>query len=118
MLRFERLNEPSWDLLFLDPACERYLGQPAHELCSLVDSPYASLMEPQFRHQLHDIIQAELSRQGRYSVRYRLHTAQGAVEIVENGEVFRQYGRDLLSGYLMICPSAGACEVEAQHLNL
>ena len=26
MLRFERLNEPSWALLFLDPACERQLA--------------------------------------------------------------------------------------------
>ncbi|EKQ6413550.1 hypothetical protein P6L99_004172, partial [Pseudomonas aeruginosa] len=25
LLRFERLNEPSWALLFLDPACERQL---------------------------------------------------------------------------------------------
>lgn len=29
MLRFERLNEPSWALLFLDPNCERQFGLPA-----------------------------------------------------------------------------------------
>ncbi len=52
MLRFERLNESSWTLLFLDPACERYLGVSAGDLCSLVDAPYASLMEPSVRHQL------------------------------------------------------------------
>lgn len=39
MLRFERLNESSWTLLFLDPACERYLGVSAGDLCSLVDAP-------------------------------------------------------------------------------
>ena len=42
MLRFERLNESSWTLLFLDPACERLLGVSASDLCSLIDSPYAS----------------------------------------------------------------------------
>ena len=47
MLRFERLNEASWALLFLDPNCERQFGLPAVELCALVDSPYASLMEPE-----------------------------------------------------------------------
>ena len=26
MLRFERLNEASWALLYLDPGCERYVG--------------------------------------------------------------------------------------------
>ncbi|MGA4815057.1 hypothetical protein ACPA9J_05695 [Pseudomonas aeruginosa] len=40
-LRFERLNEPSWALLFLDPACERQLGPlattPAH--CSMRLTP-------------------------------------------------------------------------------
>lgn len=39
MLRFERLNEPSWALLFLDPACERRLGISASDLCALVDAP-------------------------------------------------------------------------------
>jgi hypothetical protein len=29
MLRFERLNEASWALLFLDPNCERQFGLPA-----------------------------------------------------------------------------------------
>ena len=57
MLRFERLNEPSWALLFLDPNCERQFGLPAMELCALVGSPYASLMEPEARYQLHDAIQ-------------------------------------------------------------
>ncbi|MEK2635718.1 hypothetical protein AAAC13_28865 [Pseudomonas aeruginosa] len=40
LLRFERLNEPSWALLFLDPACERQLGLPATTLCALLDAPY------------------------------------------------------------------------------
>ena len=46
MLRFERLNEASWALLYLDPHCERQFGLPAAELCALTGSPYASLMEP------------------------------------------------------------------------
>ena len=39
MLRFERLNEATWAMLYLDPACERQFGLPAAELCALVDSP-------------------------------------------------------------------------------
>lgn len=62
MLRFERLNEASWAMLFLDPNCERQFGQPAVELCALVGSPYASLMEPEARYQLHDAIQQQLSK--------------------------------------------------------
>src|SRR5690606_40842673 len=60
MLRFERLNEPSWALLFLDPACERQLGISAADLCALVDAPYASLMEPEARYQLLHAIQQQL----------------------------------------------------------
>ena len=36
MLRFERLNEASWALLYLDPNCEKQFGLPAMELCSLI----------------------------------------------------------------------------------
>lgn len=39
LLRFERLNEPSWALLFLDPACERQLGLPASAHCSMRLTP-------------------------------------------------------------------------------
>ena len=42
MLRFERLNEASWAMLYIDPHCERQFGVPAAELCALVGSPYAS----------------------------------------------------------------------------
>ena len=41
MLRFERLNEASWAMLYLDPGCERQFGLPAVELCALVGTPYA-----------------------------------------------------------------------------
>ena len=41
MLRFERLNEASWAMLYLDPHCERQFGMPAADLCALVGSPYA-----------------------------------------------------------------------------
>ncbi|MCJ0971900.1 EAL domain-containing protein [Pseudomonas sp. PS1] len=104
MLRFERLNESSWALLFLDPACERYLGQPAHELCSLIDSPYASLMEPQARLHLHDVIQAQLADRGHYSVRYCVHAASGTLDLLEIGEVVQQYGREVVRGYLIVEP--------------
>ncbi|AGA85052.1 EAL domain-containing protein [Stutzerimonas stutzeri] len=101
MLRFERLNESSWTLLFLDPACERLLGVSASDLCSLIDSPYASLMEPSARLQLHEDIQQQLSARNHYSVSYRLHTPDSVLDITELGEVCQQYGRELLRGYLM-----------------
>ena len=104
MLRFERLNESSWALLYLDPACEKYLGQPAHELCSLIDSPYASLMEPQVRLQMHDVIQAQLATQGHYSVRYCLHAIDGPLDLLEIGETCQLYGRELVRGYLVVEP--------------
>ena len=106
MLRFERLNEPSWSLLFLDPACERQLGVSAGELCALLDCPYASLMEPEARYQLHDDIQRQLASTQHYSVRYRLHTPNGALHLLEIGESFQQRGRFLLRGYLLVTAEA------------
>jgi len=106
MLRFERLNESSWALLFLDPACQRYLGQPAQDLCSLIDSPYASLMEPQARLKLHDVVQAQLATLGHYSIRYCLHTYGGPLDMLEIGELCQQYGRELVRGYLIVEPHA------------
>lgn len=108
MLRFERLNESSWALLYLDPACERHLGQPAHELCSLIDSPYASLMEPAVRLQTHDIVQEQLAIRGHYSIRYSLHSTNGVLDLLEIGELCQQYGRELLRGYLIIEPHSGS----------
>ena len=102
MLRFERLNDSSWALLYLDPACARFLGQPAEELCSLIDSPYACLMEPPVRLRLHDALQAQLASHGHYSIRYRLHTANGLLSVLEIGEPCQQYGRELIRGYLII----------------
>ncbi|MHC8346309.1 sensor domain-containing phosphodiesterase [Pseudomonas sp. RT6P73] len=102
MLRFERLNEASWALLFLDPNCERQFGLPAVELCALVDSPYASLMEPEARYQLHDAIQQQLSDSPHYLIRYNLHTAKGSLSLLELGEAYRQHNRHLLRGYLMV----------------
>ena len=102
MLRFERLNEASWALLFLDPNCERQFGLPAVELCALVGSPYASLMEPEARYQLHDTIQQQLSNSSHYLIRYTLHTAQGPLSILELGEAYKQHNRHLLRGYLLV----------------
>ncbi|WOE80143.1 EAL domain-containing protein [Pseudomonas protegens] len=102
MLRFERLNEASWALLFLDPNCERQFGLPAVELCALVGSPYASLMEPEARYQLHDAIQQQLSNSPHYLIRYTLHTGQGPLSILELGEAYKQHNRHLLRGYLLV----------------
>ncbi|WP_296216808.1 putative bifunctional diguanylate cyclase/phosphodiesterase [Pseudomonas sp. UBA2684] len=106
MLRFERLNEASWTLLFLDPACERQLGIPASELCALVDAPYASLMEPEARYHLHDSIQLQLTQQPHYLVHYTLHTPHGALNLMELGEPFKQHGRHLLRGYLLVADAS------------
>lgn len=102
MLRFERLNEPSWALLFLDPNCERQFGLPAVELCALVGSPYASLMEPEARYQLHDAIQQQLTECPHYLIRYSLHTAAGTLSLLEMGEAYKQHNRHLLRGYLLV----------------
>ncbi|RMT95362.1 hypothetical protein ALP39_100041 [Pseudomonas marginalis pv. marginalis] len=102
MLRFERLNEASWALLYLDPNCERQFGLPAVELCALLGTPYASLMEPQARYQLHDTIQQQLTLSPHYLVRYTLHTSGGPLSLLEMGEAYKQHNRHLLRGYLMV----------------
>lgn len=102
MLRFERLNEASWALLYLDPNCERQLGLPAVELCALIGTPYASLMEPLARYQLHDAIQQQLTQSPHYLVRYTLHTHDGPLSLLEMGEAYKQHNRHLLRGYLMV----------------
>ncbi len=118
MLRFERLNEPSWALLFLDPMCERRFGLAAAELCSLIGSPYASLMEPEVRHQRHDEIQKQLADEPYYQVSYRLHTPCGVLNMLEIGEPYQQHGRPLLRGYLLATdPAQDACEHELQAQN-
>ena len=102
MLRFERLNEANWALLYLDPNCEKDIGLPAGDLCALIGSPYASLMEPEQRYQLHDNIQLQLSQRAYYLVRYTLHSSHGPLNILELGEAFRQHNRQLLRGYLLV----------------
>ncbi|MBS3187354.1 putative bifunctional diguanylate cyclase/phosphodiesterase [Pseudomonas sp. SAR267] len=102
MLRFERLNEANWAMLYLDPACERQFGLPAAELCALIDAPYASLMEPEARYRLHDEIQLQLSNRGYYRVRYTLHTQARALRLLEAGETFKQHNRQLLRGFLTV----------------
>jgi len=102
LLRFERLDEASWALLYLDPACAQAFGQPASELCALIGSPFASLMEPQARYQLHAQIQQQLSTANHYQVRYTLHSVLGPLQILECGERFQQRLRPLLHGYLLV----------------
>lgn len=102
MLRFERLNEPNWALLYLDPNCEKQFGMPAVELCALIGSPYASLMEPEARYQLHDALQMQLASSPHYMIRYTLHTNRGPLSLLEVGEGYRQHNRSLLRGYLMV----------------
>ncbi|WP_341522373.1 EAL domain-containing protein [Pseudomonas sp. G.S.17] len=106
MLRFERLNEANWALLYLDPNCEKQLGLAAMDLCALVGSPYASLMEPEARYQLHDAIQQQLSDTPHYLVRYTLHTSRGPLGLIEIGEGYKQHNRHLLRGYLMVLGDA------------
>ncbi len=102
MLRFERLNEANWALLYLDPNCEKQFGLAAVELCALLGSPYASLMEPEARYQVHDVIQSQLSVATHYTVHYTLHTAHGPLGVIETGEAYKQHSRHLLRGYLMV----------------
>ncbi len=118
MLRFERLNEPSWTLLFLDPACERPFGVGASELCALLDSPYASLMEPEARYRLHDEIQRQVAQTQHYAVRYRLHTPNGALHMLEIGEPFQQRGRSLLRGYLLVTAEAELASPRLEELEV
>ncbi|WP_439860709.1 putative bifunctional diguanylate cyclase/phosphodiesterase [Pseudomonas sp. MBLB4136] len=117
MLRFERLNEASWTLLFLDPECEQRLGLPASELCSLIDAPYASLMEPVARHRQHEAIQQQLTRDARYLVHYTLHTPRGALRLTELGEPFKQHNRHLLRGYLLVAEPATLAEAPGPYLD-
>ncbi|MBP1138294.1 sensor domain-containing phosphodiesterase [Pseudomonas syringae] len=102
MLRFERLNEANWALLFLDPNCERQFGVAAVDLCALIGSPYASLMEPEARYQLHDDIQQQLASSPNYLIRYTLHTPKGPLGLLEIGEAYKQHNRHLLRGYFLI----------------
>ncbi|MGH8346096.1 MAG: putative bifunctional diguanylate cyclase/phosphodiesterase [Pseudomonas sp.] len=125
MLRFERLNEPSWALLFLDPNCERQFGLPAVELCALVGSPYASLMEPEARYLLHDAVQQQLTESPHYLIRYTLHTASGSLNLLELGEAYKQHNRHLLRGYLLVIdglfeddPLQPALDLETQNSRL
>ncbi|GLX15551.1 bifunctional diguanylate cyclase/phosphodiesterase [Pseudomonas straminea] len=102
MMRFERMNEPNWLLLFIDASCEKQFGIPPSDLCNLVETPYASLMEPEERYRLHDSIQQQLVDNSHYLVRYTLHTPQGPLKLMELGEPFKQRGRALLRGYLLV----------------
>ncbi|MBK5000773.1 EAL domain-containing protein [Pseudomonas sp. S31] len=119
MLRFERLNEASWAMLYLDPACERQFAMPAAELCALIGSPYASLMEPEARYALHDDIQQQLGRRGYYRVRYTLHAQAGALRLLETGEAYKQHNRQLLRGYLAVLDDQvqGAADPTADELE-
>ncbi|APQ13464.1 diguanylate cyclase [Pseudomonas oryzihabitans] len=101
LLRFERLNEASWAMLYLDPRCETSLGLPAQALCSLIDAPYASLMEPSVRHRLHEDIQLQLAEHGSYQVSYLFHSPDAPYQVIEVGESLQRHGRPLLRGYLL-----------------
>ncbi|UXZ45732.1 putative bifunctional diguanylate cyclase/phosphodiesterase [Pseudomonas soli] len=119
MLRFERLNEASWAMLYLDPACDRQFGLPAAELCALIGSPYASLMEPQARYKLHDEIQLQLAQRGHYRVHYTLHASPAPLRLLEVGESYKQHSRQLLRGYLTVFddPPQDAPDLDANDLE-
>jgi diguanylate cyclase (GGDEF)-like protein/PAS domain S-box-containing protein len=101
LLRFERLHQDDWTLLYLDPACEQQLGQPAVELCAFLDSPYAQLI-CECRQQLHASISQQLSRGNHYQVRYSLQTPLGPRYLLELGEAFEQHSMAMLHGYLLV----------------
>lgn len=101
LLRFERLNQDDWPLLYLDPACEQQLGLPAFELCALLDSPYAQLMHAS-REYLHQSISQQLRDNKHYQVHYSLQTPLGPRYILELGEAFEQHALQQLRGYLLI----------------
>jgi diguanylate cyclase (GGDEF)-like protein/PAS domain S-box-containing protein len=101
MLRFERLNQADWPLLYLDSACEEQLGLQALELCALLDSPYAQLMD-ESRERLHASINQQLSNGSHYQVRYSLQTPFGPRYLLELGEAFEQHGLQQLRGYLLV----------------
>ena len=119
MLRFERLNEATWAMLYLDPACERQFGLHASELCALIDSPYASLMEPEARYTLHDEIQRQLQARGYYRVRYTLHAQPRSLRLLEAGEAYKQHNRHLLRGFLTVLddPPEDDMELDANELE-
>jgi diguanylate cyclase (GGDEF)-like protein/PAS domain S-box-containing protein len=101
MLRFERLNQADWPLLYLDSACEEQLGLQALELCALLDSPYAQLMD-ESRERLHASINQQLSNGSHYQVRYSLQTPFGPRYLLELGEALEQHGLQQLRGYLLV----------------
>jgi diguanylate cyclase (GGDEF)-like protein/PAS domain S-box-containing protein len=118
MLRFERLNEPNWALLYLDPHCEQQLGLAAGELCALVGSPYASLMQASARETLHDAIQVQLAHGANYQIRYTLQTVNGPLQLLEMGEPYKQHNRRLLRGFLVVLDEPVAEEARATHSEL
>jgi hypothetical protein len=82
MLRFERLNEASWAMLYLDPACERHSAcrrravRPGRLALRQPDGAGGTL-------QLHDEIQLQLAQRGHYRVRYTLHTGPTPLRLLE-----------------------------------
>ncbi|QLF94139.1 EAL domain-containing protein [Pseudomonas sp. ABC1] len=119
MLHFERLNEPGWTLLYLDPNCEQQFGIAASNLCALIDTPYARLMEPNIHQPLHETIQRQLAQTGHYFVRYHLNTPHGLIRLIETGEVQQRFGKELLSGYLLadLQEDAGEARQEPQYAD-
>lgn len=125
MLRFERLNEASWAMLYVDPNCERQFGLAAAELCNLINAPYASLMEPEARYKLHDDIQSQLAQRNHYRVRYTLHCGPEPLRVLEAGESYKQHNRQLLRGYLTVLddqpmdgPQLDANDLESRNSRL
>jgi diguanylate cyclase (GGDEF)-like protein/PAS domain S-box-containing protein len=119
LLRFERLNEDSWSLLSLDPACEAVLGLSSHSLCATLGTPYSSLIGIEDRERLHQQIQTQLAQGSHYRVQYPLHTPQGTLFIQEQGEALQRHGRPHLQGYLQIIdlPSAPPALVRLEQQN-
>ncbi len=101
-MRFERVNDASWSLLYLDPACQAQLGLAACELCGLHDKSYLKRLAGVQPEHLHREIQLQLLQSAHYQVQYQLQTPAAVLTIVERGEVFKQHGHELIRGYLAI----------------
>ena len=118
LLRFERENDPCWNMLYLDAACNCATAHDAlnSELYAATGSTYARFMHTSSstRLGLHEQIQQQLAEQGCYQVHYRLHIPHGHVDVLEAGELALHDGSKL-HGQLVIHPHLEPSETRSDH---
>ena len=103
LLRFERENTPSWNMLFLDAIGEQAPNAPSAILRSACTPSYTQCMklDASARQGVHDDIQAQLAHRGCYQVQYRLHTPHEMLEVLEAGELVLHTNGTKLRGQLV-----------------